>query len=362
MTGKLIDKMYTMAGKNVARRRMGLFALVIVLITACSTVSESDQASAASDLPQAEAEASGGKWCGDGTCDGPENTANCLEDCGKEDATEDEQPRIPVEVPGIYWVKNPTSGVDLYVEILTPDNWDGNPLPTLVLIPGGSGDSSHFTESPQNTARLLDAGYALIVFDPDGRGNSSGEEDNNGFTHQDGLAAIVTYAADLPQVDEARIGLVSYSYGITMASGALARHPEMPIRFLIDWEGPATRDDTGGCDADKLGHLTGYACDDEEFWREREAAGFALKIEVPYLRLQTEIDHVQPDNNHALLMINNATSEAYGGHGRAPWTRLNDLPINQVYDLNDPPQLIPEDRSVNTDAMIIRGAEELFGM
>ena len=92
---------------------------------------------------------------------------------------------------------------------------------------------------------MADKGVAIVVFDPDGRGPSEGVDDDNGHLQQDGLAAVIEYAATLAEVDESRIGLVSYSYGVTMAAGALARYPNLPVLFLIDWEGPANRNDTG---------------------------------------------------------------------------------------------------------------------
>jgi len=147
-----------------------------------------------------------------------------------------------------------------------------------------------------------------------------------------------------------------------MASGALARYPDLPVLFLIDWEGPANRDDTGGCDADKLGHLQEHDCCDHAFWRQREAARFALEMRVPYLRLQSEADHVQPDNAHAFLMVNSATAKEFGGDGRSVWTRLNDLPPNQVYDPNQPPKLIAEERSGLIDQMMFDAVNEMFAL
>ena len=210
---------------------------------------------------------------------------------------------------------------------------------------------------------LTSAGFAVVLFDPDSRGQSQGTEDYNGFTQQDGLAAVIEFASGLPEVDSVQMGLVSYSYGITMASGALARHPDLPIRFLIDWEGPANRDDTGGCDGAGLGHLEEVAsCDNNNFWKEREASTFVLSLLVPYLRLQSEKDHVQPDYDHALLLINNATSTAYGGKGQSPWTRLNNLPPNQIYSFDAPPEMTPENKDKNHEALIARYAQELLSL
>ena len=133
------------------------------------------------------------KRCGDGVCDGPENNATCPDDCS--DGVEG-VPGLVIGQGEPHWVTNPASGEELYMEILMPAGWEGDSLPALVLIPGGSGDSSDFTTQPQKIHRYLENGYALIVFDPDGRGRSDGAEDDNGFTHQDGLAAVVRYVAD----------------------------------------------------------------------------------------------------------------------------------------------------------------------
>jgi pimeloyl-ACP methyl ester carboxylesterase len=309
--------------------------------------------------------------CGDGICDGPENATNCPEDCSPPAAspTPEVQPTPemhetvtvePGQEPDTYWVTNPTSGARLYVQVIHPQNRDGGALPTLVLVPGGSGDSSRFIRPPSQAQSMADNGFTIVVFDPDGRGRSEGIEDDNGYTQQDGLAAVIRFAATLPEVDEAQIGLVSYSYGVTMATGALARHPDLPIVFLIDWEGPANRDDTGGCDEASTGHLQGHPCDDEDFWREREASTFALHLQVPYQRLQSENDHAQPDTDHALLMIANATGEEYGGHGIAPWTRLNDLTPNTVYTTTDPPSMPPKIKGL--ESLIVRYAIELFDL
>lgn len=262
-----------------------------------------------------------------------------------------------------YWVVNPTSRAALLVQVVHPATYTNERIPALVLVPGGRGDSSGFlkaTPSGCEAQELADRGFVVLVFDPDGRGASEGVEDDNGYVHQDGLAEVIRFAAALPEVDALRMGLVSYSYGVTMAAGALARHPDLPVLFYIDWEGPANRDDTGGCDADTLGHLQGHPCDDEAFWSEREASTFILSIAVPYQRLQSRVDHVQPDIDHALVLLANATSEEYGGHGHSPWTRMNDLPPNRVYTVANPPPL--PTRDLNLQIAVGDYAVELLAM
>jgi pimeloyl-ACP methyl ester carboxylesterase len=298
--------------------------------------------------------------CGDGICDGPENPSNCPQDCPAPEGTSPTEAEVraaPAERNGkIARVTNPTSGIELSVIALPPEGDQAQGYPTVVLVPGGSGSSQDFTRPGRMIIQQLnEAGYLVVIFDPDGRGRSEGIEDNNGHTHQDGLAAVIRYAADHPRSDGEGIGLISYSFGITMCSGALARHPDLPVSFLIDWEGPADRNDTGSCDEANVGHLGEIAsCDDELFWSEREAQSFIGQVSFPYLRLQSEIDHVQPDVSHALRMVNAAVA------GAPPWVRLNDLPVNQTYDPSSPPPLFSEDDPRSLDDMVLFYVSEMF--
>jgi pimeloyl-ACP methyl ester carboxylesterase len=296
--------------------------------------------------------------CGDGVCDGPEDAQICPEDCAE--STGEAQPTVdpdsvssrPAAEPGTYWVTNPTSGVELYTTVMQPDDWDGDPLPTLVIIPGGDDPSSAITEG--DISRMaIERGFVVIVFDPDGRGRSGGQESYNGFTHQDGLAAVIQFAAGLPEVDANRMGLMSFSFGVTLASGALARYPELPIRFFIDWEGPADRRDTTvGCRPSA--HYDWPPCHDDAAWAEREALTFISQIQVPYQRVQMANDHVQSDVSHAVHMVNAAVE------GPAPWVRLNDYPPNETYDADDPPEMFPNRSETSLNERMLDYAEEMF--
>ncbi|MBI5304633.1 MAG: alpha/beta fold hydrolase [Chloroflexi bacterium] len=258
------------------------------------------------------------------------------------------------DAPNSYWVTNPMSNAHLFVQLIVPKNTGGK-LPTLVLVPGGIGASNNFTDLPYRAQTFANAGFAVVVFDPDGRGKSSGVENYDGRAHQDGLAAILRFVATLDQVDAKKIGLVTYSYGITMGTGALARHPDVPVKFLIDWEGPANRNNTtGGCRANTPGGIQWQSCADEGFWREREAVNFIARVRVPYQRIQSEIDHVQPDNSHALAMVNAAAQ------AKLPFVRLNDDSPNQIYDPAAPPAMLPELQDRKLESRIIKYAQELF--
>lgn len=258
------------------------------------------------------------------------------------------QTPAPASQKDTYWVSNPTSGANIFVKVVRPKSWVSGSLPTLILVPGGMG-----TLPLQKAVHLASLGYAVILFDPEGRGQSEGKEDYDGFIHQDGLAEVIRAAAALPGVDAQRLGLVSYSYGITMASGALARYPDLPVRFLIDWEGPADRYDTTS-DCQPNTDIPWPPCKDDAFWAQREAINFIGQIRVPYQRLQSEKDHVQPDVLHALRMVNAAAQ------GSSPWVRLNELPANQTYDMEHPPTMLPESQDRLLENLIAEIAAWLF--
>jgi hypothetical protein len=140
-----------------------------------------------------------------------------------------------------------------------------------------------------------------------------------------------------------------------MASGALARHPDLQVQFLIDWEGPADRYDTTlGCQPDQ--RIDWPDCNNDTAWAEREALAFIAQIDVPYLRLQSAQDHVQPDVSHAIEMVNAAI------RGGAPWVRLNNLPPNQTYDLQNPPEMLPDKADATLENMVASFAQEIFNV
>ncbi len=284
--------------------------------------------------------------CGDGICDAVESkSGQCPQDCGS--ALEIQSQQISEFE---YYVQNPSSGSKLYVKIY-PSPLSLAEIPTLILIPGGTGDSTMFTdEIPGGSAveQLGLEGFHLVVFDPEGRGKSEGTENFNGHIGQDGLYAITLFLKEFPTVGQ--IGYFSQSYGVSLATGVLARYPDAPIEFLIDWEGPANREDiTIGCrssnteDAKQTGPQE-RSCSDDPYWAEREAETFASAIKVPYHRLQSLNDHAQQDVSHAEDMIRATTRAEFGGNGQSPWTRLNDLEPNTVYNPLDESLLEEIDR------------------
>jgi pimeloyl-ACP methyl ester carboxylesterase len=279
-------------------------------------------------------------------------TPQTIPDKSEEAATLDPASRPPAAANIIDdIVVNPTSGNKLAIHIGFPQNIEQSNLPTMVLVPGGIGDSSAFLGKDELMGLLTKAGFLVVVFDADGRGKSEGEENFNGFIHQDGLAAVIEYAVNRPESD-GTVGLLSTSYGVTMASGTLSRYPDLPVRFYIDWEGPAERfDTTVNCSPNA--RIDWAPCDDEAFWSEREALRFISSVPIPYLRVQSEVDHVQADNDHALNMLYAAMQ------GTSPWVRLNDYPANQEIDFNNPPVMMSEEQARRLNQVLMQYILEL---
>jgi pimeloyl-ACP methyl ester carboxylesterase len=337
-------------------KRVLTIPIVLCILSGCSFPGVENPQTAESpapDLPGRPASQSApDKRCGDGVCNGPETATNCPQDCSDEAGLSAQE--------NVLWVENPSNGSKLAVSILTPANWDGVPLPTLILIPGGIGDSSDFMGGSRSAQSMAERGFTIVIFDPEGRGASGGEEDLNGFVGQDGLAEIVRTAAAQPEVDPDRIGLVSYSFGVTLASGTLARYPDLPVVFFIDWEGPANRIyTTHDCSPDAPGiGSTSYmaSCEDDEFWREREAETFIASVRVPYQRIQFEDDHSQDSPEHAVVMVNAAVN------GDPPWVRLNDDPPNTIYALSPLPPMFPGSAGSRLNGLVADFAQELFAL
>jgi hypothetical protein len=254
----------------------------------------------------------------------------------------------PSAVTEDLWVTNPTSGESLYVHIHRPLRaGPSNPVPGVVLVPDATGAGTVFDDNGMADSIATD-GFAVLHFDAEGRGLSSGTEDYDGYVHQDGLAACAAVLASRPYVDSENLGIYSRGYGVVMATGMVARHPTPSVKFLMDFEGPADRYQSSS----EYGGPVPYPVDSEAFWQQREAARFIKSVPGAYLRIQTAVDHTNriPDNHHAIALIDSATSTQYGGSGVAIWTRVNDSvmnPENHIYSLSDPPAWIPEAEESN---------------
>lgn len=245
------------------------------------------------------------------------------------------RPRSPVERRDIELTS--TVGYKLSARITLPAGGAhaGGDLRGLVISPAiGQGwrdlESWRSPVSPEEIARL---GYAVLSFDPAGRGQSWGEEDFGGPEHQDEIQVAVRHLAAHPRVS-GRVGLLSLSMGLVAAAGALADDPDLPVAWLLDWEGPCDREilTSGGT---MMAPAAGHAMDDEGWWGPREAARRIGLARCPYVRLQALPDHAQPqETRHAARMIRAAADRAGAGAqgDGSPWFQLNDHPRNEIPD------------------------------
>jgi hypothetical protein len=228
-------------------------------------------------------------------------------------------------------IENPSTGAMLYTYLELPEG--EAPYPMVMLLPGGTNSATEkFLDNEHTSNVLLENDIAVAYFDPDGRGKSTGEENSNGSDSQDGLYAITQAIMDTGHVDSEEMGLLSLSYGISLATGMLARYSDtQPYEWYIDWEGPSIFEDISD---------------------DRDSSLSLAKITIPYWRIQGAKDHVQATNEHAILAINTATE------GLSPWTRINDEDPNQSFTSENPPVYIPK-RSQET---AINSVFEFFEM
>ncbi|HEX9746043.1 MAG TPA: CocE/NonD family hydrolase [bacterium] len=210
------------------------------------------------------------------------------------------------------------------------------PCHGLVLIPGGiqRGVAWHQKWRRANADNWAKAGFIVIDFDFEGRGNSPGEEDMYGPNHREDLRAVIEYMNSRDDVLPNGVGIVTSSWGITVASAALAQYPELNVRFLVDLEGSQDRyvstrwNDPFWVDLLGMGHTTA----DDEYWDPREAITFQPGITVPYIRIQSDMDHALDYFyiDHAAALVNAAVN------GLSTYSRLNHNKPDLLIDVDNP--------------------------
>ncbi|MCB9765773.1 MAG: hypothetical protein H6739_38720 [Alphaproteobacteria bacterium] len=215
----------------------------------------------------------------------------------------------------------------------------GGPHPGVLLCPGTDAPGSIFLgwTEPLNAPELASLGYAVLHFDPAGRGQSWGEEDYGGPEHQDDVRVALKALLAHRAVDPERVVVVSISLGLSMAVGALARWPDaLPVRALIDWEGPCDREiiTAGGT---RMAPAMGRRLDDDFYWHPREGVRHVGQLRCGYVRVQSSRDHAQPGElRHAERMILAASA------GALPWFRLNE---HEPGEIPSTPRWTPPGRS-----------------
>lgn len=303
-------------------------------------------------------------------------------------------PTLPNEAPGEgtpytttveeFSIVN-SAGNTVYGLIRRPDPevYPAYSFAGVIMVPSGIVPGRIEALSEEVTT-LAEAGMVVVCFNSEGRYNDSvsddiaseGEEDFNGFLNQDTLSEIFEFTMGLAYVIQDNIGIWTQSFGITMGAGCAARHPEIPIKYIVDAEGPSTSfvtshepwalysppdhpsHDNYQTAYEIFGHYSTYRDPSSEnlvFWEEREAIRFIGEFNGMYLRLQAEWDHAQPPSNaseiemfhdpptwwqgkHACDMVNAAID------GGVPWVRVNLIEqgnnVNERYDADDLPAYI----------------------
>jgi hypothetical protein len=171
------------------------------------------------------------------------------------------------------------------------------------------------------------------------------------------------------------VGISTQSYGITMGAGCAGRHPEIPIKYIVDGEGPpdsfVTCHELSLLDTDPSNdkvelvydimgeHYSIYrdpSPENQAFWEEREAIRFIGGYRGHYLRLQATWDHSQQPQTEAEVAIfylpplwwqNKHTTDIVNAAvaGGVPWVRVNlaeqGNPVNATYDIDHPPVYLP---------------------
>ena len=280
----------------------------------------------------------------------------------------------------------------------------GGPVfPAVIFVPSLLKSGGTAIEEASGAA-LLKAGYAVVAFNPEGRGSnqpgdlkSDGVEDYDGFIDQDDLLKVIETAGTITYIDSGNVGVISSSFGITMAAGCLGRHTELNVKFLIDVEGPTdsyvSMGDAWMLDSDPendrftdtsgtfLHASTAFdpSPANKIWWSEREGINYIGLINVPYMRIQGYWDHAQPpseqyqtgfdvpptwyQNKHAIDMVNAAT------HGSSPWTCVNGSDLgntpNALYSYEHPPAYYSgalDPMSSDYAAIIVSVTKEMFAL
>jgi hypothetical protein len=164
-------------------------------------------------------------------------------------------------------------------------------------------------------------GIRTIHFDPVGRGRSWGHDDFCGTEGQDSLRSVLEFVQSLRTVRPGAVGVASFSMGLALAAPVLAKRREhSPVRFLLDWEGPADRGAILRGGPLPPAARTALARDADRFWAIREPTAWIGEIGCDYVRIQAKQDHASGPGgiDCALTLVAAAT------RGRARSTRLND--------------------------------------
>jgi len=218
------------------------------------------------------------------------------------------------------WLTN-TSGYRIFGHMHEPA--DDEVRPAVVLVPGRDLSGGIFCSRRYllSADELAMHGIRTIHFDPVGRGRSWGHDDFCGQEGQDSLRTVLDFVHNRRNIDGTCVGLLSFSSGLCLAAPVLAREGRrLGTRFLVDWEGPATRHEILRGGPLPPSARTAMAADPERFWALREPIAWIHELRCHYVRIQARDDHNlgAGGQQSALKLVAEAT------RGEALSTRLGD--------------------------------------
>ena len=216
------------------------------------------------------------------------------------------------------------------------------PCAGLVLL--GDGDSGIAAAvdavAPLTAPELAHAGWAVVALDLAGRGGSLGEDDHGGAEHADDVRCAVSWLAERPEVDAARIGLVGLGLGAPVAVAGAAAGAE--VAWVLDWEGPVDRETLLSVHPE-----ASLGVDDATWWSDRDTLRQLAELRCGYVRMQSEDDHLNPEElRHAQRAL---FTLAHSSRSASAWFQINDHPRG---DAPARPQWLPGGRVMARRALL----------
>ena len=121
------------------------------------------------------------------------------------------------------WAERPirfdVGGSAMHGTVITPDA--PAPHPGAVLLHGAAGGQRDFCRIQAEA--LLEAGVAVLIYDKPGHGQSAGPLDPTIFDQAHAAEAAMRVLAQLPEIDDTRVGLAGFSNGMWSAPMVAAR-------------------------------------------------------------------------------------------------------------------------------------------
>ncbi len=210
-------------------------------------------------------------------------------------------------------VNHPVSGTSIPAVLHGPRAASASqPVPCVVLVPG---PDTRQIDLDSNALRWSQMGWGAVWFDLSC--TTGATNDMGGILDQTGLNAVLQKLVTRPEVDSDRLVVVAMDYGMTLATGTLARWPNQPpVALLVDLNGLANRWESSS----QFGGPIPRDSSNTTFWEEREAEAYLPFIPSAYFRVesQTHRNRPRPPQSDPLANVRGALRVSLGGEGISP--------------------------------------------